>query len=87
MIFPVSSEAWYAEQEGYQESTNVVTSPIDLAYREPYTDKVTTKIAVNKNNQLQYYYTVHNYPDAEIIQYDSIEECIKALKSGAECVS
>ena len=31
MIFPVSSEAWYAEQEGYQESTNVVTSPIDLA--------------------------------------------------------
>ena len=82
MIFPVSSEAWYAEQEGYQESTNVVTSPIDLAYREPYTDKVTTKIAVNKNNQLQYYYTVQNYPDAEIIQYDSIEECIKALKSG-----
>ena len=25
---------------------------------------------------------VQNYPDAEIIQYDSIEECIKALKSG-----
>lgn len=82
MIFPVSSEAWYAEQEGYQESTNVVTSPIDLAYREPYTGKMTAKIAVNKNNQLQYNYTVQNYPDAEIIQYDSIEECIKALKSG-----
>ena len=82
MIFPVSSEAWYAEQEGYQESTNVVTSPIDLAYREPYTGKMTAKIAVNKNNQLQYNYTVQNYPDAEIIQYDSIEECIKALKAG-----
>ena len=82
MIFPVSSEAWYAEQEGYQESTNVVTSPIDLVYREPYTGKMTAKIAVNKNNQLQYNYTVQNYPDAEIIQYDSIEECIKALKSG-----
>lgn len=48
----------------------------------PYTDKMTERIAVNKNNQLQYYYTVQNYPDAEIIQYDSIEKCIEALKSG-----
>ena len=82
MIFPVSSEAWYAEQKGYQESTNIVTSPIDLAYREPYTEKTTTKIAVNKNNQLQYYYTVKNYPDAEIIMCNSIEECVEALKTG-----
>ena len=82
MIFPVSDEAWYAEQEGYQQSTSVVTSPIDLAYREPYTDDTVKKIAVNKNNQLQYYYTMKNYPDAQIVQCDTIDDCIEAIKNG-----
>ena len=81
-IFPVSDQAWYAEQQGYQQSSSVVTSPIDLVYKEPYQEDTTSVIAVNRNNLLQYCYTVANFPDARIINYDSIEDCLKSVKNG-----
>ncbi len=82
VIFPVSGEAWYAEQEAYQQSSNVVTSRVDLVYRDPYTDKTTARIAINKNNQLQYYYTIMNFPDAEVVLCEDSETCVEAVKNG-----
>lgn len=82
MVFPVSDEVWYAEQKGYQQSSGVVTSPIDLVYKEPFGDDTTKVVAVNKNNLLQYCYTIINFPDAQIVKYDSSEDCISAVKKG-----
>ena len=61
---PISDGKWYAEQEGFVQSFSIVAFPIALAYREPYSDNVTSKIAVNKNNLRQYWYTLDNYPNS-----------------------
>ena len=82
VIFPIGGEAYYAEQEGFLQSSTIYTATMDLVYTGKYTSSITEKIAVNKNNLLQYYYTIHNYPSAEIIDCKTIEECIKAVKSG-----
>lgn len=80
--FPVSDGKWYSEQNGFIQSSSVVAFPISLAYKEPYSEHITDKIAVNKNNLRQYWYTISNYPDAEIVTCDSIEDCIEAVKEG-----
>ena len=80
-VMPISDGKWYSEQEGFIQSSSIVAFPIALAYREPYNDKVTSKIAVNRNNLRQYWYTISNYPDAEIVMCDNIEECIDAINS------
>ena len=81
-IFPVSSEAWYAEQKGYQQSSSVITSPMELVYMGNYGEDTTKTIAVNKNNLLQYYYTQTNFPDAKIIECNTITECINRVRDG-----
>ena len=81
-VMPVSDGKWYAEQEEFVQSSAVVAFPIALVYREPYDNEVTSRIAVNQNNFRQYWYTLANYPDAEIVMYDGIEACIDAVNSG-----
>ena len=82
VIFPIGGEAYYTEQEGFLQSSTIYTSTMDLVYTGKYSSFITEKIAVNKNNLLQYYYTIHNYPTAQIVDCKSIEECIHAVKSG-----
>lgn len=82
LIFPVSDGKWYSEQNGFIQSSSVVEFPISLAYKEPYKEGITEKIAVNRNNLRQYWYTISNYPDSEILSYDSVEECVEAVSSG-----
>lgn len=82
LAFPVSDEAWYTEKQGYQQSSSVVSSAIDLIYEEPYSSTKTEKIAVNKNNQMQYCYTIFNYPNAKLVMCDSIADCVEAVRNG-----
>lgn len=82
VIFPIGGETWYAEQGGYRQSSVAVNCAMDLVYSKSYNEKTTARMAVNQNNLLQYYYTVSNFPDAEIIKCNSIELCIEAVKSG-----
>lgn len=79
-VFPVSNERWYSEQRNYQQSTAIIASPISLVYQEPYNSTTTEKIAVNKKNLLQYCYTVMNYPDAELVMCNTIDDCVNAVK-------
>ena len=81
-VFPVSNERWYSEQHNYQQSTAIIASPISLVYKEPYTSTTTEKISVNKKNLLQYCYTVMNYPDAELVMCNTIDDCVNAVKQG-----
>ena len=80
--FPVGGETWYAEQQSYRQSSPVVTSSMELVYTEGHSIDDIQKIAVNKDNTLQYYYTVAAFPDAEIVRYGTIEECINAVRKG-----
>ena len=81
-VFPVSNERWYSEQHNYQQSTAIIASPISLVYKEPYSNTTTERIAVNKNNLLQYCYTVMKYPDAELVMCNTIDDCVTAVKQG-----
>lgn len=82
VVFPIGGEAYYAEQEGFLQSSTIYTATMDLVYSGKYSSSIAEKIAVNKNNLLQYYYTIHNYPDAQIVDCKTIQECIDAVKSG-----
>ena len=81
-VFPVNQEQWYAEQNGYQQSSAVIAAPVMLVYTGIFDDKTETRLAVNKNNLLQFCYTLENYPTAMIVLCDSIEDCISAVKKG-----
>ncbi len=82
MIFPIGDESWYAEQRQFLLSTPVATATMNLVYASTYGENTTSRMAVNKNNLLQYQYTQSNFPEAEILECDSIEECISAVKNG-----
>lgn len=81
-VFPVGGEMQYAEQLGYQQSSVVLSSSTDLVYKGAYSRQTTKKMAVNRDNQLQYFYTLANYPKAEVIYGDTIEDCMKMVRSG-----
>ena len=82
VIFPIGDESWYAEQRQFLLSTPVSTATMNLVYSDSYSEKTTAVMAVNKNNLLQYHYTQSNFPEAEIVEYNTIEECIQAVKNG-----
>ena len=79
-VFPVGGETWYAEQQDYRHSSPVVTSSMELVYGDKTDRDSVQKLAVNKDNMLQYYYTIASFPDAEILTCDTIEDCIRAVK-------
>ena len=84
MVFPVGEETNYAEKNGFQQSTAIMNSAIDLVYTGKYSEEKNSRIAVNENNQLQYYYTIEHFPEADIILCDSTEECIRKVKKGED---
>ena len=86
VIFPVSGEHSYAEQNGYQQSSVVIQAAVDMVYADRYADAKLDRIAINRNNQLQYQFTKSNYPGAELVLRDSVEECLSAVKhKKADC--
>ena len=83
LAFPVGGQTWYAENEGYLRSSSVSSPITNLVVPEHYDpETVTSRIAVNRNNLMQQTYVKEHFPDAEIVEYDSIEECLEAVKSG-----
>lgn len=83
VAFPVGGGTWFAEQAGYLRSSPVVSPSMDLVAKEPYdSETVATRVAVNRNNQMQQNYVRANYPDAQLVEYDSIEDCLYAVKRG-----
>lgn len=80
VIFPVGGGIYYSEENGIYQSNVVCTSPTELVYNSNY-EKEKTIFAVNKNNTMQYYYILASFPEAQIIFYDSIEDCLNAVLS------
>ncbi len=81
-VFPVGGKSWYAEQQDYRHSSPLVISSMELVYADHLKVNVVDRIAVNKDNMLQYYYTIDCFPDTEIITCDTIEDCIRAVRKG-----
>ena len=82
IIFPCSGNPWYAEEDGVALSSSVVSARVSLVFRGDHADTGSSRTAINRNNLLQYDYVTSNYPDAEILMYDSIEDCLEAVRKG-----
>ncbi len=82
VAFPVGGGLYYSEENGIYQSNAVVSSPTAIVYRGDFTETTTARFAVNENNRMQYYFVRTNYPDAEIVFYPSIEDCLSAVHSG-----
>ncbi len=82
VAFPVGGGNYFSENSGIYQSNAVVTSSTDLIYKYVVVYPNQATFAVNSNNSMQYYYIKSNYPDATIIYYDSIEECLNAVIRG-----
>ena len=80
--FPVGGGLYYSEENGIYQSTPVVSSPTALICKGGFSEATTARIAVNENNRMQYYYVCTHYPNAEIVFFPSIEECLAAVLSG-----
>ncbi len=82
LIFPVSGSLTSAESYGYFVTAPVVTAGMYLVYSGAYNHNTTGKIAVSTANGKQYRYTLEAYPDSQIIECGSIEDCLAAVDSG-----
>ncbi len=82
MIFPVGGDTWYAEQQDLQQSSSVVNCSMDIVYKNKFDNATTAIMAVNRKNLLQRYYTATNFPNAELVEFDTVEDCVKAVKDG-----
>ena len=80
--FPVGGGLYYSEESGIFQSSPVVSAVTELVYRGEYTEETTAHFAVNENNRMQYYFVLTHYPDAEIVFYPSIDDCLKAVSKG-----
>ena len=54
----------------------------DLAFMEDFGDGKGKRIAVNRHNLMQYYNSRDSFPHAEVVFYDSIQECLDGLLDG-----
>lgn len=80
--FPVGGGLYYSEENGIYQSSPVISTTTELVYNNGYDNDTVSSFAVNRNNTIQYYYIITNYPYAKIISCDSIEECLEAVLSG-----
>ena len=81
-VFPVGGGLYYSEENGIYQSSAVVSAPTELVYSGEYSDRKTESFAVNEQNRMQYYYITTNYPEARILTFPSIDDCLKAVLDG-----
>ncbi len=82
VIFPVGGGLYFSEENGIYQS-NAVTASITELVSLHDSDHISSKtFAINQNNRMQYYYVINNFPDAKIVYYPSINECLDAVLSG-----
>ena len=81
-VFPVPGSLTDAENGGYYVSAPAVTAGMYLVYSGAYNAKAAEKIAVSTANRKQYLYTREMFPDSEIVECDSIYDCLAAVDSG-----
>ena len=82
VAFPVGGGLYYSEENGIYQSTSIVSPSNELVYKKDFGNETPASFSVNKNNLMQYYYVTTNFPDAEIVMYDSPYACLDAVLSG-----
>lgn len=82
IMFPVSNDIYYLEQNNLYHSVDVITSAMNLVYMGNPVEAEKGTLAINRHNQIQYNYAENYFPDNEIIYFDSAEKCLDAVAEG-----
>jgi signal transduction histidine kinase/ActR/RegA family two-component response regulator len=82
IAFPVSDDAWKLEQRDVSASADVISDRGVLFYKTAYDKEDIRTLAVMKDRVFHYEYSFLAYPDAEIIFYTTIDECLDAVVRG-----
>jgi signal transduction histidine kinase/CheY-like chemotaxis protein/ABC-type amino acid transport substrate-binding protein len=77
--FPVDSDQWRLEEDGVSASAEVISDRGALFYKTVCEKEDIRKLAVNERNVLQKDYTERNFPDAELVYYPTITDCLNAV--------
>ncbi len=83
VVFPVINNSWFAEHNNLYLSKVLLTSGMNLAYIDSYSEDLTKSIAVNRNNRIQFFYATRHWPNAEIVLCNSIDDCLMAVLDGS----
>ncbi len=79
ITFPIGGNLYYSEENGIYQSSPVISTNNELVYKDDIDNHHIKTMAVNRNNGLQYYYVLANFPDTELKYYNSTNECLEAV--------
>ncbi|MCQ2519045.1 MAG: GGDEF domain-containing protein [Lachnospiraceae bacterium] len=82
IMFPVSNDIYYLEQNNLYHSVDVITSAMNLVYMSNPAEAEQGTLAINSNNQIQYNYAANYFHDNKIIYFDTVEQCLDAVVDG-----
>ena len=82
ILFPISDDIYFMEQNDLYHSVDVITSAMNLVYMGDAAEAEQGIIAINKNNQIQYNYVANYLPDNEIMYFDTVDKCLDAVVEG-----
>ena len=82
VAFPVGGGIYFLEGNGVSPTNAVLYSRTELIYRGMHSCDEVSSFAVNTNNRMQYYYVKANFPNAEIVEFSSTEDCLAAVRDG-----
>lgn len=87
MIFHISQNPSYAEENGLTLSNTVLTVPMAVVTtQDAFDESAENTIAVSKENSKFKWYISYNYPNWNIVDYDSFKDVEKAVQTGkADC--
>jgi len=80
VLFPFYGDLWVAEQHKFQLSDTVYMLSMVLVTDRKTDYKDVTKIAVSKRSPLQIFYVDSLFPNAQLEYFETIDECITAVK-------
>ncbi len=82
VMFPISNDIYFLEQNNLYHTADVITSAMNLIYLNDPAEAETGTLAINEKNQIQYNYVANYFPDNEVIYFDTVEECLDAVVEG-----
>lgn len=86
VMFPTLSGFWIAENENRMLSESIATSSMLLLFNDGYTGKAPEKIAVDSSYIFYELFAKEHYPQAKIVKYKGLQECLAAVQNGsADC--
>ncbi|MDO4460433.1 MAG: response regulator [Clostridia bacterium] len=81
-LFPTYADSWYAEGLDLRNSMTIFSQTVDLIFKGSYSDSITSTIALNADASPLGAYIRQYLPNSEIIEFETWEDCIYAVKNG-----